>query len=166
MEHKTETKLVLPVHIVSRVDVGRLLRNAQELDEFLRQAAIREPGTPLKMPKTSHLLDEFISVNKLNALQEADRKIILDFFEEIRTKAPVLHMSFSADPPPSFTQKLIGWIRQEIHPHALLSIGMQPNLGAGTVMRTRNSYFDFSLRQRFEDNRKNLLALINGENPQ
>ncbi len=163
MEHKTEAQLILPVHIVSRVDVGHLLRSAQELDEFLRQAAIREPGTALKMPKTSRLLDEFITVNNLNALQESDRKIILDFLAKVRTKAPVLHMSFSADPAPSFTQKLIGWIRKEIHPHALLSIGMQPNLGAGTVMRTRNSYFDFSLRQRFMDNRKNLESMINDE---
>jgi hypothetical protein len=160
---KSQNKpLILPFHIVGRVDVGRLLREAQALDEFLRQAAIREPGTSLHMPKTSRLLDEFLQVNDLNALQEPDRKQAIEFLERVRAKAPVLHMSFSTDPSASFTNKLVEWIRQEIHPHVLLSIGMQPNLGVGAIVRTTNNYFDLSLRKRLTESRQLLVDQLHG----
>lgn len=161
MEASAKTDiLTLPVQVASRVDVGRLLREVEALDNFLSQSAIREPGTPVKLPKTSRLLDEFIMGNKLNALHAADRKRMRDFLANVRTKAPVLHMSFSADPSPSFIQKLMTWLRQEIHPMVLLQVGLQPNIGAGAVLRTTNKHFDFSLRQRFKKERDNLVARL------
>jgi hypothetical protein len=133
--------LHLPIGIVSKVDVGRLLREVEGLDSFLQQAAIREPGTPVKLPKTSRLL-------------EADRLRLLNFVKEVKMNAPVLHMSFSADPSPLFLQRLMTWMRSEIHPLVLLQVGLQPNIGAGCILRTTNQYFDFSLKQRFIDKRE------------
>jgi hypothetical protein len=146
--------LHLPIGIVSKVDVGRLLREVEGLDSFLQQAAIREPGTPVKLPKTSRLLDETIQTNKLNVLIEADRLRLLNFVKEVKMNAPVLHMSFSADPSPLFLQRLMTWMRSEIHPLVLLQVGLQPNIGAGCILRTTNQYFDFSLKQRFIDKRE------------
>lgn len=143
--------LVLPISVISRVDVGRLLREVEAIDAFLKQSAIREPGTPVKMPKTSRLFDETIENNQLNVLHDDERLRLHHFLTEVRTKAPTLHMSFSADPSPAFTQKLITWLRAEIHPVVLLQVGLQPNIGAGCVVRTTNKYFDFSLRTRFKE---------------
>lgn len=154
--------LSLPLAVVGKVDVGRLLREVEALDNFMSQAAIRQPGTSLKLPKTSRLLDELIAQNKVNALIEDDRARLLHFLMEVYAHAPQLHMSFSADPSPLFMQRLTEWIRREIHPLALIQVGMQPNMGAGCVVRTTNKYFDFSLRQRFTEKRDVLASKLKG----
>lgn len=153
MDHERAKVLALPIGVVGRVDLGRLIREVQLLDEFLRQAAIREPGTPVKLPRTSRLMDEVIQLNQINVLIEPERQRLAQFLLQVRKRAPVLHISFSADPSPLFTQKLVTWLRREIHPFVLLQIGLQPNIGAGCVVRTTNQYFDFSLRQNFIDKR-------------
>lgn len=158
----TDSYLHLPIAVVSRVDVGRLLREVEALDGFLNQSAIRQPGTSTKLPRTSRLLDETVEINKINVLIEADRKRLYEFLKQVKDKAPVLHMSFSADPSPLFTQKLITWLRSELHPIVLLQVGMQPNMGAGCVVRTTNKYFDFSLRNRFKEQGEILAKLLQG----
>jgi hypothetical protein len=161
MEHNS-TILLLPIGAVSRVDVGRLLREIQALDEFLSQAAVRTPGTPVKLPKTSKLLDEVININKLNALVAEDRQRLVSFLMTVKSRAPVLHMSFSADPSPLFVQRLITQLRKEIHPLVLLQVGLQPNIGAGCILRTTNKYFDLSLRQNLKAKHDILLNKIRG----
>lgn len=152
--------LILPLGVVSKVDVGRLVREGEALNDFLNQAAIRTPGTPMQLPKTSKLLDETINANKLNVLQEADRARLIAFIHEVKAKAPIIHISFSADPSPLFLQRLMTWLRAEIHPLVLLQVGLQPNMGAGCVLRTTNQYFDFSLRNRFAERSDVLAAKI------
>lgn len=154
--------LALPVGVVGRIDVGRLLREMESLDSFLSQGAIREPGTPMRLPKTSRLLDETILNNKVNVLQEAERNRLLHFLMEVYSRSPVLHISFSADPSPVFLQKLVAWLRREIHPLVLVQVGLQPNMGAGCTVRTTNKYFDFSLRNRFSEKRTALAEYLHG----
>lgn len=157
---KIDATLQLPLSVVSKVDVGRLLREVEAIDSFLNQAAIRQPGTTVKMPKTSRLFDETLEVNKLNVLHEVDRKHLTEFLTSVKAHAPMLHMSFSADPSPIFTQRLVTWLRANIHPVVLLQVGLQPNIGAGCVVRTTNKYFDFSLRTRFEEKGPMLADLL------
>lgn len=154
------THIALPVQVVGRVDVGRLLREVEGLDNFMQQAAIRQPGTPLKMPKTSRLLDELLASSQLNMLHEQDRKQLLTFLGTVKARSPVLHMSFGADPSPLFLTKLMTWLRTEIHPLVLLQVGLQPNIGAGMIMRTTNKQFDFSLRHRFKKQRDLLVQRL------
>lgn len=156
-------QLTLPVSVVTVADVGRLMREAEAVDGFLNQAAVRQPGTAVQLPKTSHLLEEIVSGNNLNMLQQTDRKTLLDFLKSIRMKAPVLHVSFNTDPSPVFLQRLITWIRQQMHPHILLQVGLHPNIGAGCVVRTTNKFFDFSLRHKFTQQRKLLIDKLRGE---
>ncbi len=162
MAHSGDSTLRLPVSVVSRTDVGRLVREVEVLDEFLTQAAIRQSGTSVKLPNTSRLMDELVQLNKLNPLVEADRKRLLLFLKTVRAKAPVIHMSFNADPSPLFSQKLMTWLRQEIHPLILLQTGLQPGLGAGCAVRTNSKYFDFSLRENFTKKKGLLLEKIIG----
>ena len=157
-----ENSFVLPVGIASRVEAGRVLREIQVLDEFLSQAAIRHPGSSTKLPRTSRLLDDLVTSNKLNILLEPDRRQLQVSMTTIKDKAPLLHISFSADPSPLFTQKLVTWLRQNIHPYVLLQMGLQPNIGAGCIVRTNNRYFDFSLRQHFKDQRELLIRELAG----
>lgn len=158
-------QLQLPIGVVTRADVGRLTAEAEAVDNFLRQAAIRQPGTSLQLPKSSQLFDEMVAMNKLNLLQEPDRQRLYQFLQIIRTSAPILHVSFSTDPSPLFQQRLITWIRQQMHPFVLLQIGLQPSIGAGCVVRSTNKYYDFSLRQRFSEQRMLLISKLRGTDP-
>ena len=154
--------LQIPLGAVTRADVGRLAQEAESIDNFLQSAAVRQPGSPVQMPKTSNLFDELVNMNKLNLLQPADRQHLRRFLEELRMKAPTIHISFSSDPSPSFQVQLITWIRQQIDPNMLLRIGLQPSIGAGCMVRATNKVFDMTLRQRFLDSKPALVALLHG----
>src|SRR5690349_7658389 len=103
MAHEQSQTLLLPTSIIGRTDVGRMVRELKELDNFLAQAAIRQPGTTLKLPKTSRLMDETVQSNKLNPLVQTDREHLLTFLEQVYSQAPVLHLSFNADPSPVYS---------------------------------------------------------------
>jgi len=141
--------LALPMQVTSRVDVSRLLRELEDVDNVLLQLQLRKTGTEVKMPKTTKSMDQLIEANKLNLLVEADRKTLKEFLSNVKEKSPIIHMSFSADPSVAFMEKLVAWLRVEIHPLVLITIGLQPNIGAGCIIRTTNRQFDFSLRQDF-----------------
>lgn len=158
-----EKTLTLPINATSRSDVSRLLREVDGLEEFLRQAAIRTPGTALQLPKTSRLFDELTNANQLNMLREEDRNRLRTFLTVVRAKAPVLHMSFSADPSPLFMQKLVQYLRSEIHPLVLVSTGLQPHIGAGCIVRSTNKIFDFSLRKHFTEKRSLLIEKLHAD---
>lgn len=161
-EPTESVQLQLPLGVVTRTDVRRLLQETTAIDEFLQQAAIRKPGSSLVLPKSSQLLKDFLETNKLNMLQTNDRQRAASALGQVYAHAPLLHVSFATDPSPLFLNRLMTWLRQEIHPSVLLQIGLQPSLGAGCVLRTNNKYFDFSLRQRFTDQRQLLTNALRG----
>jgi hypothetical protein len=155
-----ETSLQLPVLVASTVDLGRLQRELDALNEALIQLGLRKGGEEVKMPKTSQMMDEVIGLNKLNLLHEADRQQLGGFLAEVKAKAPVLHMSFSADPSVSFIERLMTWLRKEINPFVLITIGLQPTIGAGCIVRSTNHQFDLSLRQDFLNKRDLLMSML------
>jgi hypothetical protein len=143
------TSFLLPSLVVGPMDIGRLTREVEALNEYLRQAALRSPGqdTP-KLPRTTRMLDELAILNKLNLLLPTDRTRLASSLAELTAKAPTLHISFAVDPS-AFVDKIIIWLRQNIHPQLLLRIGLQPTIAAGCVVRTPNHYYDLSLRKHF-----------------
>ncbi len=163
MEHKAKAAappLRLPVLVNSPRDIGRLAREIESINETLLQLKLRKGGDELKLPKTSYLLDRLIELNKLNLLHATDRQRLLQFLQLVKQQAPLLHISFSADPSPAFMEKLMAWLRQEIHPATLVTVGLQPNIGAGCIVRTTNRRFDFSLRENFTKNRQMLISQL------
>lgn len=152
-------ELKLPVSVVGPVDLGRLIRELESLDNELMQQELRA-GTEVKLPKTSKLLDQTIQLNKTDLLKPEARKQLQQVLTKLRDTAPVLHISFSADPAPLFIEKIMTWLRTEIDPLVLLTVGEQPNIGAGCVVRTTNKYFDFSLREHFMKQRELLMESL------
>jgi F0F1-type ATP synthase delta subunit len=142
----------LPISVASPVDLGRLIREVETLDGALEQSVLRHEQIS-SLPKLSELLSQTIELNKLDLLQETHRKLLLQFLVSIRERAPRLHMSFSADPSPQFSEELTAWLREHIHPLVLVTFGLQPSIGAGCVLRTTNKYFDFSLGAALTKNR-------------
>ena len=145
--------MVLPVQVSTPVDVGRLLRETQEVNETLLQLQLRQAGKQPALPKISSGLDQLVQLNKLNLLQEADRKQLETFLKTLKDSAPVVHVSFSADPSVSFMEKLVAWLRREIDPLIIVTVGLQPAIGVGCVVRTTNKQYNFSLRENFKKKR-------------
>jgi hypothetical protein len=152
--------MVLPMLAATPTDIGRLQLELEAIDDALLQLGIRKGGGEVKLPRTSRLMDQLIEVNRLTLLHDPDRVALKEFLAEVKKKAPVIHMSFSADPSPRFTEKLMAWLRKEIHPTLLLTIGLQPTIGAGCIVRTTNKQFDFSLREDFKKKRDLLLSQL------
>lgn len=151
---------LLPLSVVSKVDVARLIRVVEALDDFLVSSAVREPGTNVILPKTSRLMDEVFEINKLNPMLKPDRSKLIELLKTVKNDAPQIHISFNLEPSPQFVQRLIKWLRSEMHPLILLKLGLQPGIGAGAIVRTTNKYFDFSLRERFSASKEILLQKI------
>lgn len=137
----------LPLQVVGPVDVGRLLRELEVIDNAALQMNIRDGSDETKLPKVSQMMEKTVELNKLNLANAGNRKQLADLLTTVKEQAPVLHISFSSDPAPPFVEKLMAWLRREIHPVVLLTIGLQPSIGAGCIVRSTNHYFDFSLRQ-------------------
>ena len=53
---ESNAQIQLPVQVVGTADVSRLIREVEGLDDFLMQAAIRTPGSSMKLPRTSRYL--------------------------------------------------------------------------------------------------------------
>jgi len=146
--------ITLPVTIVSPTDIARLTREIESIDGFFRDAEIRQAGEPNALPRLSKLMDQLVADNQLNLLQDPDRKKIVSVLDSLHNSAPVMHISFSVDPPGPYVQKIVAWLRENIHPEVLVTVGLQPNIGAGCIVRTTNKLFDFSLREYFAQKRE------------
>ncbi|MGF7229401.1 MAG: hypothetical protein ACQR33_05485 [Candidatus Saccharibacteria bacterium] len=162
MAPEQQQNMVLPTLIFGMVEVRRLKRELESLDEFLRSMAVRRQ-TKFEMPRVSRILDALATENNLDLLKGAHRAQLMDFLIGIATSAPTLHISFAADPSSAFTAKIVGWLRANVDRFALVDIGLQPNIAAGCVVRTNNKVFDLSLRQHFAEKKDLLLAAMQGQ---
>ncbi len=144
-----QQQIMLPVLVFGTSEVRRLLREIEALDEYLAQAAIREPGRQMALPRLSRMCEGLATENGLNLLQQADRTRLQQFLKALQTTAPVVHISFAADPSSAFMSRIVTWFRTSVHPYTLVSLGLQPTIAAGCIVRTTNKIFDCSLRQHF-----------------
>lgn len=161
MAHEIRAGLVLPTLIFGSVEVRRLQRELEALDEQLRQMALRR-DEKFEMPRVSRLLDALASENHCDLLRGSDRTVLRDFLTYVLKQAPTVHISFAADPSSAFTAKIVGWFRANIDPLVLVQIGLQPSIAAGCVVRTQNKVFDLSLRNHFSHQTEALIASLRG----
>lgn len=164
-QHQAKQELKLPVLVFGVVEVRRLKRELEALDEFMRQSAIREPGNQPALPRLSRLLEAMSTDNNRNLLHDGDRQEIHDFLAGIEKSAPTIHISFASDPSSSFIAKLVTWLRANVHPHVLLQIGLQPTIAAGCIVRTPNKIIDLSLRQNLTEQRSKLIEALDALTP-
>lgn len=155
-------RLKLPIAVISEIDVARLLRELNGLNDFFVSARIRTAGTAMQAPKLSRLMDQLAKDNGINLLEEADRAKLLDGLKRVQAQAPKLHISFAADPSPKAMERIITWLRSNIHPQTLVQVGLQPSIAAGCIVRTPNKVFDMSLRSSLKKQEPYLVKLIVG----
>ena len=157
MEH-----LKLSNMVISPADVARLRRELVGLNDFFVDAQARRTGTAMRLPKLTRLLNDLAKDNGVNLLEEADRNRLSEALGVIYDDAPTLHISFASEPSPKALEKLIVWVRGNIHPQALLQIGLQPTVAVGCFLRTPNKAFDMSLRASLKKSQPQLVKLIDG----
>lgn len=157
MEH-----LSLPNAVVGEIDIARLRRELNNLNDFFVSSRNRTAGTAMQTPKLSRLLDQLAQDNHLNLLDETARAKLLNGLNQIHEQAPRLQISFAAEPAPKAFEQILIWLRQNIHPYTLVQIGLQPAIAAGCIVRTPNRVFDMSLRSNFRKQEPFLAKLIIG----
>lgn len=155
-------ELKLPSTIVSSSDITRLLRELGSLNDFFIASQNRPGGTPMTPPKLSRLLNQLAHDNNCNLLEEKQRQQLQAAIEQTVKQAPVLHISFATDPPTRALETILVWFRTNIHPQALLQVGIQPNIAAGCVLRTPSRWIDMSLRSRLQKHEPYLVELMAG----
>ena len=149
MAPKESASEVLPSQISTPGDLSRLIRELDDLNEYLNQAALRNSQEVSKLPQTSRALEELASMNSLNLLKTDDRKTFKAILDEIKKKAPTIHFGFATPPSITFLNKLVTWLRGNIHPQLLIRVGLEPSIVGGCIVRTTNKQFDFTLRKHF-----------------
>jgi F0F1-type ATP synthase delta subunit len=152
--------LKLSTNLVSQVDVARILRELKNLDDFFVAANARAAGESLQLPKLTRLLEQNAKENNYNLLESSDRKALAQKLDQIIGNAPLLHISFAAEPSAKALERILVWFRTNIHPQALLQVGLQPTIAAGCVVRTSNRVFDLSLRDHLTKQQDFLAQLI------
>lgn len=155
-------QLRLTPSIVGAVEINRLLRELDNLNDFFVAARIRTPGTAVQPPKISGMLSQLAIENKLNLIEESSRAALIKGLTQIVHDAPNLHISFASEPSPKALEKILIWMRGNIHPHVLLRVGLQPAIAAGCVLRTPNKVFDMSMRNNLKNQEPYLVKLIVG----
>lgn len=155
---------VLPTIIFGPVEVARLLRELESVDEHLTQAAIRSKDKRVPdLPRLSRMLEQLAAENNMDLHAPDARRKLTRFLTTVQLKAPTIHISFATDPSAIFTTKIVTWLRDNLHPYTLLQLGLQSGIAAGCIVRTKNKTFDLSLRGRFAEQHDLLLKAIEGK---
>ncbi|MEJ0072672.1 MAG: hypothetical protein WDN27_01100 [Candidatus Saccharibacteria bacterium] len=165
MSAAAATTYVLPPALIGRADLARLVREVEAIENDLESQRARSrgnPGTAYRMPTMSRSLNDFVETNKIDLNNDQARMQLTEALRTMKDKAPIIHMAFAVDADPEFLQKLVAWLRREIHPQALVSVGLQPALVGGVYMRTPNHVHDFSLRALLSDKRGIIMQELEG----
>jgi F0F1-type ATP synthase delta subunit len=153
-------KFKLTPNIITPLDLGRVIREAEKLDDYLLQSGLRGHKTADSLPKVTRMLEEISEINGLSLLDGTHRKHLIGNLRSVRTSARKIHISFAVEPSPAVLKKIVAWFRQNIEEDLIVEIGVQPTISVGCVVRTTNKIFDMSLRHRFFDSKNQLSELL------
>jgi hypothetical protein len=151
----TPTQLVLPSSVISKADVSRLAFELERVDNEMTTAVVRAKEGIVAQESTvlSDRLREFVEQNNVQLEDSLGRTDLIKQLRTLKEKVPVIHMTFATVAEPESLQLLTRWLRNSIHPQAVLEVGLQPSLVAGVYLRTPNHVHDFSLRADLESQR-------------
>jgi F0F1-type ATP synthase delta subunit len=145
-----EPEFRLPPALIGKAHLAQLIRELENVENDLEQQKARNQvkgvEADLHIPTMSKALSDCIELNQVDIVDSQQRMQFKKTLNVTKDKAPVMHFTFASDPDGESLQKLVDWVRTEIHPRALISVGLQPALVGGVYLRTPNHVHDFSLR--------------------
>ena len=161
MNEAQKTDYAFPPALISRADLARLMREVESVENELEaqkaRAQSQNQEVVYHMPPMSRSLSDFVELNQLELSDDKIRMALKENLRKLKDHAPVVHMTFAVDADSEFLQKLVDWLRKEIHPQTLLSVGLQPNLVGGVYVRTPNHVHDFSIKSYLQTKRDVML---------
>lgn len=154
-EEKTYADFVVPANLVTKVDVSRMVTEAERVDNELTEADVRQKtgGQQTAQPILSEQLTEFLNQNKLSLENSHERSALIKQLRQLKDKVPIIHMTFSVTADRHSLEELALWLRNSVHPQAVIDVGLQPGLVAGVYLRTPNHVHDFSLKAKLDGSR-------------
>lgn len=159
---ENEHGISLPPSLISNTDVGRLIRELEAVDNEFEQQLVRSPGQPPVVPSLSRSLASLCQQNNLQLADAPTRAELRAKLVSIKDTAPVVHITFASEAEPEVLGQLVAWIRDRLHPLALITTGQQPTIVGGCIVRTPDHIYDFSLRERFNASRSSFVDALHG----
>ena len=156
---KSEPGVQLIDAIMTPVELGKIMREAYAIDEFL-SAKSHGIQSGLSLPAMSPSLQSIVNAQKINLLLPDHRARFRQQLDFVRRTAPVVQVSFGAQPSRQALRVLVRWFRENGHPNTLIAIGIQPRIAGGCIVRTSTKTFDFSLQKLLKSNQTELAKLI------
>jgi F0F1-type ATP synthase delta subunit len=154
------SELKLPVTVSSRIQLAQLVRELEGLEnEFESQKAkVRATGmgddtTEFKIPNMTRSLADCVELNQVDILSGQGRHKLKRVLVAAKEHAPTIHLTFASEIDPQSLRQIVTYVRREIHPGALISVGLQPGIVGGAYIRTPNHVHDFSLRALLQGKR-------------
>ena len=154
-------ELRLPLSLATKQDVALVHRELRDYIDYAVQLSIRKQQAD--QTSISSNLNEVIVLNQVDINDSKSAQKLLVAFDELLKKSLIFHMSFAVNPNHETVEKLIKWFRKEISPKIILSIGVQPTIAAGAVLKTQNRQYDFSLRKHLELSKPKLVEVLHHE---
>jgi F0F1-type ATP synthase delta subunit len=145
---------VLPLSVVSKVDVSHLLSELERVDNEQTQATVREKVGSSERAElmVSRQFADFLAQNKLTINTSQERSELIKQLRLLKENIPVIHMTFAVNADRESLAKLTQWLRTSISPQAVIEVGLQPALIAGVSVRTPNHVHDLSMREVIKKN--------------
>ena len=145
--------------LVTNNDLRRLIVEAEAIDndllsESIHQRTGHDGDYQLVMSKA---LGQCLELNSIDIYDSTGREFLLGELRRLKDHAPVIHMTFASNAKQEVLSKLVTWLREKIHPQAVIDVGLQPNLIGGVYVRTTNKVFDMSMRAQLANGRKGIL---------
>lgn len=140
----------LPASLAQPVDLNRMIRDLELISEHLGQEYLKDPNKkiPINLPEK---IKDISEKYKIDVNDKKQRENLLSWMKHLREVAPVVNVSFGSEASEELTQKITAWFRKEIHPYCLVVVGLEPNIGVGSLVRTSNKVFDFSLKTKIRN---------------
>jgi hypothetical protein len=144
---------ILPPSLTTKLDLAKIIREVEAIGQELESQKIRgQSQDGYKIPPMSSGLSDFLSINKIDFMNDQARMILSEQLRALKDKVPIIHFTFASAADPQSLQQLVAWIRKELHPWTLIEVGVQPALIGGAYIRTPNHVHDFSMRSLFKNN--------------
>jgi G3E family GTPase len=145
--------LLLPMTVTGHAHLAKLIRELETVENDLESQKARHHDATPTIPTMSQALADIIEINKVDITKTQQRMQLKSRLSFTKDRAPTMHFTFAVQADPESLQQLAEYVRREIHPQALISVGLQPVLVGGVYLRTPNHVHDFSLKQRLHDQR-------------
>ena len=150
-----QNSLVLPDSIATKRDVLALIHELEQADRTLTTVEVKtKVGAAPKVDVVlSEQLMDFLHTNRMQLGDARVRSELIAQLHHLIDVMPIINVTFAAEADADSLQKLIAWVRESVHPQAVIAVGLQPDLIGGVYVRTLNQVYDLSLRTQLKDAR-------------